>query len=156
MPETIAYCMKSLPRQPTPSPAGLPMSPELTPLRPTPWLSTYHAFSWGTRSSPRLPRPCSRPHALQFSHLSSLIITNTPHGGRRLLEGVTGCGAQKASLGGIHWNRLLGPLATVLHFAQARLHTLHSVVCLLAHVLSPLQTGISTKIGRCLSCSLVL
>ena len=76
--------------------------------------------------------------------------------GSRIQDGVTGCGAQKASLGGIHWNRLLGPLAKVLHFAQAEPHTLHAVVCSLAHVLSPLQTGISTKIGRCLSCSLVL
>lgn len=63
----------------------------------------------------------------------------------RIQEGVTGCGAQEASLGGIHRNRLLGPLAKVLHFGQARPHTLHSVVCSLAHVLSPLQTGISTK-----------
>ena len=72
-------------------PHWAPPYSELTPLRPTSWLSTYHAFSWGALSSPHLLRPCSRP---QFSHLSSSIITNTSYVGQRLLEGVTGCGVR--------------------------------------------------------------
>lgn len=49
-------------------PHWAPPYSELTPLRPTSWLATYHAFSWGAPSSPRLPRPCSDHNFLTSAH----------------------------------------------------------------------------------------
>ena len=68
-----------------------------------PWAHPAHAHLPGpphTMPSPGALRPhpaCrgpARDHTPQFSHLSSSIITNTPHVRQRLLEGVTGCGVR--------------------------------------------------------------